>query len=55
MVPQNLYGEIRQDAVLLKSGANNEAAIAFLAFLKGAEAREVIERFGYVIDPKSGS
>jgi len=55
MVPQNLYGEIRQDAVLLKSGANNEAAIAFLAFLKGTEAREVIERFGYVIDPKSGS
>ncbi len=34
LVPQNLYGEIRQDAVLLKASAGNEAATAFLAFLK---------------------
>jgi hypothetical protein len=27
-VPQNLYGEIRQDAVLLKAGAKNPAAKA---------------------------
>ena len=47
LVPQKLYTPIRQDAVLLKKGANNDAAVAFMAFLKGPEAREVIERFGY--------
>ena len=48
LVPQNLYKQIRQDAVLLKKGAGNEAATAFMAFLKGAEARAVIEKYGYV-------
>ena len=38
MVPQNLYKPIRQDAVLLKKGAANEAAKAFIDFLKGPEA-----------------
>ena len=37
-VPENLHAPIRQDAVLLKTGANNEASKAFLAFLKGPEA-----------------
>jgi molybdate transport system substrate-binding protein len=55
MVPQNLYTEIRQDAVLLKSADNNEAATAFIAFLKSPEARAVIEKFGYALDPKSAS
>jgi molybdate transport system substrate-binding protein len=49
IVPTNLYSPIRQDAVLLRSGADNEAAKAFLAFLKGAEAAAVMERFGYGI------
>lgn len=49
-VPQNLYSPIRQDAVLLKTGANNEAAKAFLAFLKTPEARAIIERFGYTLN-----
>jgi molybdate transport system substrate-binding protein len=47
LVPSNLYRQIRQDAVLLRSGADNEAAKAFLAFLKGAEAHSVIEKYGY--------
>ena len=55
LVPQNLYTEIRQDAVLLKASAGNEAATAFLAFLKTPEARAVIEKFGYALDPKSGT
>jgi len=55
MVPQNLYTEIRQDAVLLKSAENNEAATAFLTFLKSPDARAVIEKFGYALDPKSAS
>ena len=49
-VPQNLYSPIRQDAVLLKTGANSEASKAFLAFLKGPEARAIIERFGYALE-----
>ena len=53
MVPQALYTPIRQDAVLLKKGASNEAAKAFLAFLKGAEARAIIEKYGYAIDSQS--
>jgi molybdate transport system substrate-binding protein len=47
VVPANLYRAIRQDAVLLKSGSGNQAARAFLAFLKGPEALAVIERYGY--------
>lgn len=47
MVPQELYKPIRQDAVLLKKGANNPAAIGFLQFLKGPEAHAIIEKYGY--------
>jgi len=55
LVPQALYGEIRQDAVLLTTGAGNEAARAFLVFLKGDAARSIIERFGYALAAKSNS
>jgi molybdate transport system substrate-binding protein len=53
LVPQALYSPIRQDAVLLKSGAANEAATGFIAFLKGPEARAIIEKYGYVLDGQS--
>lgn len=53
MVPQNLYTPIRQDAVLLKSGAGNEAATAFMAFLKGPVATKIITKYGYVLEPGS--
>ena len=46
-VPANLYGEIRQDALLLKPGEKSAAAAALLAYLKSAPARAVIQRFGY--------
>jgi molybdate transport system substrate-binding protein len=52
MVPQDLYTPIRQGAVLLKKGESNEAAKAFLAFLKGPEARAVIEKYGYAMGGK---
>ena len=35
--------------MLLKTGANSEASKAFLAFLKGPEARAIIEQFGYAL------
>lgn len=47
LVPPSLYGEIKQDAVLLKAGEKNPAAIALLAFLKTAPALSVIEAYGY--------
>ena len=36
--------------MLLKKGENDEASIAFLAFLKKPDARGVIEKFGYGLD-----
>lgn len=53
VVPQDLYNPIRQDAVLLKSGAGNDAASAFIGFLHGPEARAIIEKYGYVLDGQS--
>ena len=47
LVPASLHRPILQDAVLLKTGAANEAARAFLAFLRGPQARAIIERYGY--------
>lgn len=46
-VPASLYGEIRQDAVLLKAGERNPAAAALLAYLKGDAAQKLIRDFGY--------
>jgi molybdate transport system substrate-binding protein len=53
LVPQELYSPIRQDAVLLKGGASNEAATGFIAFLRGPEARAIIEKYGYALDGQS--
>lgn len=50
VVPQDLYPPIRQDAVLLVRGQGNPAAMAFLDFLKGDTAREIIQRHGYALD-----
>jgi len=50
LAPQDLYAPIRQDAVLLKSAADDEASKAFLAFLKGPEARAIIEKYGYSLE-----
>lgn len=47
IVPEELHTVIAQDAVLLKTGAGNPAARAYLTFLKGPEAAAVKDRFGY--------
>jgi molybdate transport system substrate-binding protein len=47
LVPSSLYGEIRQDAVLLKPGAGNPAAAVLLAYLKTEPARKLIQSYGY--------
>jgi len=46
-VPETLYEPIAQDAVLLERGAGSEAARAFLAFLRGPQARAVKQKYGY--------
>ena len=47
VVPQERYSPIRQDAVLLKPGENNPAAIAFLEFLRSKPASAILEKHGY--------
>jgi molybdate transport system substrate-binding protein len=47
VVPENLHAPIDQQAVLLKTGAGNPAAVAFMVFLKGPEAKAIIRRYGY--------
>ncbi|MCH9670429.1 MAG: molybdate ABC transporter substrate-binding protein [Gammaproteobacteria bacterium] len=46
-VPTGLHAPILQDAVLLLHGEKNEVAVAFLRYLKSAEAKAQIVRFGY--------
>ncbi|MFN3573290.1 MAG: molybdate ABC transporter substrate-binding protein [Phenylobacterium sp.] len=47
VVPAHLHSPIEQQAVLLKAGADDPAARAFLAYLKSSQARAVIRRYGY--------
>ncbi len=47
LVPARLHKPIVQQAVLLKTGADNPAAAKFVAFLKGRAARAIIKRYGY--------
>jgi len=47
LVPAALYQPIRQDAVLLKAGADRPAARAFLDFLRSEKARALIRTYGY--------
>jgi len=46
-VPESLHAPILQDAVLLKAGEHNPAAVALLAYLKSAPARDLMRAFGY--------
>nr|WP_319485723.1 molybdate ABC transporter substrate-binding protein [uncultured Cohaesibacter sp.] len=50
VVPSSLYTPIKQDVVLLKTGADDEAAKAFLAFLKSDTAKAIILKFGYGVE-----
>ncbi|CAD6873438.1 molybdate ABC transporter substrate-binding protein [Methylomonas fluvii] len=49
IIPKNLHTPILQDAVLLKTGAENPAAQALLAFLKSPPALAIIEKYGYAL------
>ena len=46
-VPSEHHGPIRQDAILLNKGGDNTAALAFVDFLRGIDARRIIAAAGY--------
>ncbi|HTM77810.1 MAG TPA: molybdate ABC transporter substrate-binding protein, partial [Devosia sp.] len=50
IVPAELHEPIKQDAVLLKHGAENMAATGFIDFLRSDAAVAVIEAAGYTVD-----
>jgi molybdate transport system substrate-binding protein len=50
IIPQAYYAPIDQQALLLQRGADNAAARAFLEFLRGPQAREVILGYGYALE-----
>jgi len=47
VVPAAMHAPIRQDAVLLKPGRDNAAALALLKYLQTPKARATILSFGY--------
>ena len=49
-IPADLHKPIRQSAVLLRHGANNAAAVGYLAFLRGQAAKDIITGFGYEVE-----
>jgi molybdate transport system substrate-binding protein len=48
-LPGDLHEPIRQQAVTLPSGEDNEAVAAFLAFLRGEDGAAIIRDFGYSV------
>jgi len=49
-IPQSLYSPLRQDAVLLKNGQHNPAAIEFMKYLKSPHVRVILDKYGYMTD-----
>ncbi|MCB2100100.1 MAG: molybdate ABC transporter substrate-binding protein [Rhodobacterales bacterium] len=50
IVDADLYDPIAQQAVLLKGGADNAAAVAFLDYLRGPAGRAAVVSFGYGVE-----
>ncbi len=47
IIPEAMHDPIKQDAVILKKGANNPAAKALADYLKGPKAAAIIKSYGY--------
>ena len=50
IVPGEMHAPIRQDAVILAKGRDNAAVSDLFSYLKGDQARAVIQAFGYQTD-----
>lgn len=50
-VPSKLHAPLKQDAVLLKHGAEKPGGRAFLDYLRSPPGRAIIEELGYSITP----
>jgi len=47
IVPAELHSPLLQDAVILKAGADNPAALALADYLRGEKARSIMQSYGY--------
>lgn len=47
IVPAQMHTPIRQDALLLRKGEHNPAAVALIEYLKGEKATKIIKSYGY--------
>lgn len=48
-VPTDLHEPIKQDVIMLEKGKTNPAARSLLEFMRGVQARTIIERYGYAL------
>jgi molybdate transport system substrate-binding protein len=48
-IPANTHPPIEQAAVILKSAKDKDGARAFLTFLKSADARKILESYGFSV------
>ena len=48
-VPIHLHEPIQQDVILLMKGKDNPAAKALMEFIRGPQAKAIIERYGYAL------
>jgi molybdate transport system substrate-binding protein len=53
LVPENSYPRLEQAAVVLKSSQNKEIARAFLAHIRSAEGKAILQRNGFGEPPRA--
>jgi molybdate transport system substrate-binding protein len=53
-IPSDMHPPIEQAAIVLKSAKNKQAAQQFLDFLKSDSARQIMEKYGFVV-PRANS
>lgn len=49
LIPSSYYTPIDQDAILITGAQNNQAAHAFMHYLRSDAARQIMESFGYEV------
>lgn len=49
LVPEDMHAPIKQEAILLRHGANSETAAEFLAYVASPAGRRIIEEHGYSV------